>query len=138
MASLLIVTSNERAERQIQQVASLAGISFTIAQSYSTAKEYLSMENFDAVLVDTRLEGGIPTELLILSWKYNPMLMGALFNLSGTIPDPWEARLYGSRIFQGDNALDEIQKALQMLPDILLTGTQIKHKILFVENLDSP
>ncbi len=138
MALLLTITANEKCEKQIKQVASLAGITVTVAQTYSAAREYLSMESFDAVFVDDSLAGGDATELLVLAWKHNPLLMGALMNLEGPISDPWEAKLYGAQIFAGERALDEIQSALQILPDILKSGSEIKHKIMFVEDLDSP
>ena len=136
MASLLLVTADPKSAAAVQPLASLLGLRTRLVNSATSALEWLSMENFQAMLVDARYGEEKPTELITTGWKHNPYMLGGIFNLYGPVENEWYPRLLGVRIFWGEKALGAIQKALATIPQ---DPTKIEdYGVLIVEDLDSP
>ena len=136
MISLLIVSADPQAVQQIEQLAVARGIRVRSVAAVDTAKEWLSMQSFDMLLVDGRYKDESPIQLIELAWKYNPLTDAGLFNFSGAVADEWTARIMGARVYAGPKSLATIENAFNAMPERIAIGDE--HYVLYVEDLDSP
>lgn len=136
MPSLLIVSTDPAATEQIGQLANQPTVRTRSVASIDIAKEWLTKQRFDMILVDSGYEDDIPMSLITLGWQQNPLMIGGIFNLNEKVMDEWYARLLGARVYSGPRALDKIQQTFEFLPSFY-SDTAAK-AIMFVEDLDSP
>lgn len=136
MTSLLLISPEAQTSSRIERVSAPLGITLTHAQSAERATELLSIQNFDFVFVDSELTHSSPLQLLTLAWKYNPRLIGAVFNLIGAVPDEWSAKLLGARVFSGPGSLRAMRRTLSISPSIFREDET--RRVLLVEDLDAP
>ncbi len=136
MLSALLVTADPRAGDQIERAGELNALRVRTISAIGKAKEWLEMQHFDLVFVDTRLASGEPLEFCQAAWKKNPFCFCALFNPDGEIRDEIPARLLGCRTFSGAAAMPEIAKFLEELRGFQTDSADFG--VLVVEDLDSP
>lgn len=136
MPSVLLVSADPNALSQIEAVSANVKIRLRTVSNAVTAKEWLQMETFNALLVDSRFSSTEPMELLHFGWENNSLMLGALFNLNGVVDDEWAARLSGARVYSGEQALESISTMLNTVSDVITEHEDLS--ILLVEDLDSP
>lgn len=135
--SVLIVTPFTDSFEIIASSAAKANIEFVHSKTPDAAKTEMSMKSFALVLVDSAI-GRQGLDLLITAWKYSPSLVGGLFQLSGTVSDPWEPRLYGARVYDGKSCLDQIRETLITLSQNSPDQDTLNKRVLLIEDLDAP
>lgn len=136
MASILIVSSDPDAAQELQGVAREAGARARVVNSPASAREWLSMSEFDFMLVDAALGERTALALLSVGWKYSDLMIIGIFDLYRDIPYQWDAALLGALVFSGPKALASIRAGIDNLN--LSEPTTSEFPILLVEDLDSP
>ncbi len=138
MAVILTVTPDASAQEKIEPIALEYNFRQKHVASIEAAEEWLGLQTFDVILVDSRFGESEAVELLGKAWNKNPFILGIVFNLEEKVRDIWAAVLQGAKIFSGETALADLRKCLQTLPKEIQLGTQTEMAILIVEDLDAP
>jgi two-component system chemotaxis response regulator CheY len=138
MSVILIVTPDASAQEKIEPIAIEYNYRLKHIASIEAAEEWLELQTFDVILVDSRFDNSEPVELLSKAWHKNPFILGALFNLEEKVEGVWAAVLQGAKVFSGDSALRDLRQCLQTLPKEIHLASQTEMAILIVEDLDAP
>lgn len=134
MASVLIVTADPESSRRITSLE--AGLRYREVVSIESSQNWIAMQHFDVVLIDSRYGESSFLPLLHDVWKSNPFAIAGIFNLYDEIVEQWVARFIGARVFSGVTALKSIEQLFKNLPALdPLSG---EYGVLLVEDLDSP
>ncbi len=137
MSSLLIVSNDPQAVQKIEQLAEANNIRARAISALQTAREWLAMHSFDVVLIDARYSQESTLELILLAWKYQPLILAGVFSFTDQIPIEWEAKLIGARIYAPPTTLEQLQQDFKALQGIDVSDPN-KLRILLVEDLDAP
>jgi two-component system, chemotaxis family, chemotaxis protein CheY len=134
--ALLIVSFDTEAISQVELRAQSLNYNVRSLTTTKSAKEWLAMRSFDALLVDTRFERNEGIELIQLAWKLHPLMFCGIFNLLGDeITGEKSAKIIGAQTFKYPNALDDITNALSNIPKSVIID---KFQILLVDDLNAP
>lgn len=136
MASILIVSSDQNAVARLTEIVRPLEYRVRSVVSLDAAREWLSLNDFDALFVDSRYGDGQSIDLVEFAWKTQPYLVAALFNFDGPVEDEWTARLQGIRVFSDRNADHGITTLLESQPR--WRSRESEYRVLLVEDLDSP
>lgn len=136
MPSLLLVTADPATADTLSELGESLDYRVREVATPQMAKEWLSMQSFDFVLVDSRYGAITVRTLLEATWKHNAQAMAGVFNLSGAVDSEWEARVWGARVFSGANATGAIRCLLEELPK-LSELSKPQRGIMLVEDLDA-
>lgn len=138
MSSLLIVTADPNSADALERIARDHAYRHRTVAELSTAKEWLVMQNFDSILIDSRYGDRPVATLLELCWQQNPMCSAGVFNLYQRIPAGMMAQLLGAQIFSGTHALTAIRQMLESFPQRIPNLGAEQLAVLVVEDLDAP
>ena len=138
MSSLLLLTQDVQAVDRIQQLAVERNIRVRAVATPGAAREWLAMQSFSLLLVDSRYGDPTPIEILSLGWQHNPLLVGGIFNLYEKVPDEWTARLVGARVWSGPDALAGIKRCFDTLPESFSIAERSYYAVMVVDDLDAP
>ncbi len=138
MPSLLLVSADPQISDEISALGNESNCRVRSVYSISAAKEWLSMQSFDVLLVDCRYGGSIPIDLLNLAWTHHPLLLGAMLDVNGDYADRLLARALGAHIFSGSKWKEKLRKLLFALPVDFNIIDNSRTAILVVEDIDSP
>lgn len=136
MSTLLVVSFDPQSVAALTELAASVGYRVRSVSEIEKAQEWLGMQSFDVLLVDSRYGSGIPLDLVEFGWRHNPFLVGGIYSLDGPIEDEWSARLMGIRVYSGTHAREQIKQMLESRPT--WHSTEETHTFLLVEDLDSP
>jgi two-component system chemotaxis response regulator CheY len=138
VTTLLLLTPDTAVSAEIERVCARLGIRLRAVTTYEAAREWLSMQTFDILLVDVGAEPVRGLELLELGWKYAPVLTGGIFSLVDPSADSWSATLLGAKVFFGPSAIGKISDFLSSFPKNVTVAKEAYSAVLLVEDLDSP
>ena len=138
MTSLLVLTPDIKVSDDLHNFCASNEIRVRCVSEYDQAKEWLSMQSFDILLVDIGAEPIRGFELLELGWKYSPLLVAGIFNLGNPGADSWSATLIGAKVFFGEHAVSKIHEFLLAFPRSASIAEEKFTSVLLVEDLDSP
>lgn len=136
MSSLLLVSADIVSVSKIQQIAEANKFRVRVVNTIESAREWLNLESFDSILVDAQFSSDSAIEIVTLGWRFNQFMVCALFNLYGPVSNEWQARLIGTHIASGANALATIQKIFASIPKLAKDAKE--KQVMLVEDLDSP
>lgn len=136
MPSVLIISPDATSINTLEKLVKEHGCRARSVTEIHVAREWLEIQHFDMVLVDAEIQNIAPIDLLRHGWKHNGMLIGGIFSFTGRVPDEWEARIAGARIYQGTGASESIGGTLDSLSNILFDPNE--RAIMFIDDLDSP
>ncbi len=135
MVSALILTADPAASVALEELMQSNGIRSRIVAQALSAREWISMQNFDLVFLDSRFPETVLLALIDHAWKHNSRAVCSIFHLGGKVDFEWSARLRGARVFSGTDALSQIGELLASFPSSL---GHSQRNILLVEDLDAP
>ena len=138
MISLLLVSADPAVVGKVEELAAACHTRLRSVASLNTAKEWLTMQAFDALVVDSRYGGLLPIELLSLAWTHHPLLVGTVLDTERRYNENVSATAIGAHVFSGTTAYDQLTKLLQELPESITLGENSRYAILVVEDVDSP
>ncbi|MCB0323083.1 MAG: response regulator [Bdellovibrionales bacterium] len=139
MASLLLVTLDAQLSDAVDKIAQTSEQRFRSVASAASAREWLAMQHFDVVVVDSRsVEENDAVDLLLLGFKHNPVLVGAILGPDTIVRYDFQVQLIGGHVFDGKDALDKLAHCLTTLPARFTLGQKSYYGILVVEDLDAP
>lgn len=136
--NLLICSSATTRSLSLAEKVAALGFHPIVATTILEANKQLAAISFDAALVDTELGIDEATDLLLVAWKHNPLLYGALFSNDPPISQPWKSKLYGAQLFFGSDFVTQICSALKAFAKTHNHATVAQKRILFIEDLDAP
>ena len=139
MPALLLVSENAQLGDDVEQAASKHSFRCRTVASVEAAEEWLSMQDFEMLLVDAEVgEAQAVLDLLVLAWKHSPMLLGGVISLREPFSEALRLRLLGGTLYSGSNGLKQLHELLAAMPGALSLGEGSHYAILVVEDLDSP
>ena len=141
MPSILLVTTDSIAISKIEQLEVSKQFRTRIVSNAQSAKEWLNLESFDVILVDSYSNNSDynnqnAIEIATLGWRFNQFMTCVFFNIYGPVANEWQARLIGTHIASGATSLETISKILTLVPQS--TKETKEKQVMLVEDLDSP
>ena len=135
MANVLIVSADPSIAADLEEVISSPGARVRLLATPATAREWLSMSQFDALFVDVRFDEKAVMDLVQLGWKYNPLMVCVAFSKEEDFSFKWDAAIAGVVILSGVDILEQARTLVENLPE---DESFQKFQILLVEDLDAP
>ena len=135
---ILLVTARSELTSAVELLAQKEGFRVRAVASVEAALEWLSMQQFNLIVVDQELDPGRLNKLLETGWKYYPLMSAAVVAANDELVETWSATAAGARVFSGEDHLFRLTQFILSIPrDIELTREQY-NSVLVVEDLDSP
>ena len=136
MPAALVISPNPNQADEISEMTQKGGYRTRIVSNIENAEQWLSMINYDVLLVDALFEKQVITKLFDSAWKLNPSTYCAAFSYSQTIPFKWDLALEGANFFEAPNTKEDLERAIKHLAENRSDWSNFP--ILLVEDLDSP
>jgi len=136
MSTLLIVSADPSSIDKVSTIAGEMNVRVKSVTQLNDAREWLALNDYNVVMIDSRYGDAIPLEMLEYAWENNEFVIGCLFNLYGDVEEGWKARMSGARVFSGEKAETRIREMLEGVQD--LYPTQNGSGVLVIEDLDAP
>lgn len=138
MTTLLLLTANPDTGTRVEELAAESAIKARVVSTFESARDHLSRQTYDILLVDLDSEPIRAVDLLELAWKYSPSLSGGIFCVESPPTDTWSATLVGAKVFFGPGSLDKLADYFATFPKGVSLATEKHSAVLLVEDLDSP
>lgn len=137
MISLLLVTAQPEIAAQLETLCREEAFRLRSVSTLHAARDWLTLQPFQALIVDRAVDPLRAHDLVELAWKYSPMMSGLIISQEPS-DETWIATLIGAKVFIGPHALDRLKTFLRALPRSTSLVPEKRHKLLFVEDLDAP
>lgn len=137
MIALLLVTARPELASDLETFAREEGLRLRTVSTLQAARDWLSLQPFQVLIVDRDVDPLRANDLLELAWKYSPMMSGVIVS-ADVSEETWIATLIGAKVFVGPTYLERLHAFLRSLPRSTSLVPERHHKILFVEDLDAP
>lgn len=135
MANVIIISADPVVAAGIEETVLAAGSRPRLLATPATAREWLSMSQYDVLLIDVQFGQKAVMELVQLAWKYNPLMVCATYHNNSDFDFKWDATIAGVVVLTEPNLFDQIAKLLSNLPT---EEPSSQFSILLVEDLDAP
>lgn len=136
MATLLLITEDVSLLQEIESLALEHQHLFRWVSSEQSAKDRLSIESYDFLLLDAQSLGLVVSGLVETVWRQAPQTTPILFALKEPQEMLWGAGLLGTKIFFGPDCISKMFSYIDEAPrDYSLVE---RAGVLYVEDLDAP
>ena len=138
MPSVLAVCSTLESIAAIEKLAADLSFRLRTVSTLAAAKEWIPIQQFDAVLIEDGFDQRESIKLFEAVWKQHRLTEAVLFKLDGEFENPWEAVLIGVVACSGRLALTELKQLLASLYTPVPADALEKLSVLVVDDLDAP
>jgi CheY-like chemotaxis protein len=138
LSTALLLTADVAAAERLQ--SELARIRFRTrcVNSFQAAIDWLAMQPFTTVVIDSRYGREAVLEVLLSGWKHHPLLAGCVFSQISKEVEIWALTAVGAQVFSGPNMMPSMMQFLKRLPEAFAFAERSHFGVLVVEDLDSP
>ena len=136
MSSILLFTKDTETQLELERLTKNASLRLRSVDTIQGFDQWLSMNPYDAIFIDSSLDGIDGVELLEKAWKLHPLAIGAIFNRTSELQSEWAARLSGARVVSPPLFVQKFEKLISSIRPEKNTTEQTA--VLVVEDLDAP